>query len=561
MFILNKKRETKMTESKEIYKYSDNFGDISLYRDNNGFRALNINSGLQFLERDEHRYHQTVFMLPSLFAKPKQQKVLILGGGDGLGARELLKLPTVETIDLVDISSAMIFMSSQHPDMTMLNGNSLTDDRVTVHVQDSNDFIRNAKVENKKWDLIVLDYPDPSIDVNSPINHLFSKEHFAEVIDLLSDDGVMSIQSTSVYISPNVFAKINMNLQQVSTSVFDMVVNMQSFGDIGVIYCRKTKNDNQEWNLQHKVPKRAFFNAQSIARFLYFLEDEKPSLEPQDIENLTISELIKYDISADIKRIENNYYINQSVPSRNRLINISDGEVEKIYSEQKAKKTKQAKDIFVNNKIMLGYPNTKYELLPEDDFFFQSLDIERDENGYINSILKIKEDEEKIESEFIYIADVNSSLSAFKLYDKYLSKKNYEQPLIITYWEHNVLTQKLVDRFGGEIIEEGYTWNIQISETDITKRPKEDFSIELGELGNFEYNGILGCWSTNWVDTKHSTQQIVNLCIENGIPNLSIFSNTPPVEFDYYRYKVAKLDFSDKKANKLLSSLVKRISK
>jgi len=550
-----------MIESKELYKYSDSFGDISLYRDNDGFRALNINSGLQFLERDEHRYHQTVFMMPSLFAKSKQQKVLILGGGDGLGARELLKLPAVDTIDLVDISSAMIFMSSQHPDMTILNGNSLTDDRVTVHVQDSNDFIRNAKAENKKWDLIVLDYPDPSIDANSPINHLFSKEHFAEVIDLLSDKGVMSIQSTSVYISPNVFAKINTNLQQVSTSVFNMVVNIQSFGDIGVIYCRKSKNDNQEWNLQHEVPERAFFNAQSIARFLYFLEDEKPSLEPQDIENLTISELIKYDISADIKRIENNYYINQSVPSRNRLINIPDGEVEKIYNEQKKKKTKSVKDIFVNNKIMLGYPNTRYELLPENDIFFQKLDIERDEDGYVKSILKIKEDEDKIESEFVYIADVNSSLSAFKLYNKYLSKKNYEQPLLLTYWEHNILTQNLVDRFGGEIVENGYTWNIQINEADINKKPTEDFSIELGELGNFEYNGILGCWSTNWVDTKYNIQEIIEQCIENNIPNLSIFSLTPPVEFDYYRYKVAKLDFSENKANKLLNYIVKRISK
>jgi spermidine synthase len=551
----------------EVYRYTDQFAEMILFKDENGFRKLNINNGLQFMERDEHRYHQAVFMMPSLFTPSKEQRVLILGGGDGLGARELLKLPTVKSVDLVDISDSMIFMSSKHPEMTILNNNSLIDERVTVHVEDSNAFIERAKEANEKWDLIILDYPDPSVDENSPINYLFSKEHYADVMELLDEDGVMSIQSTSVYISPNVFSKIRLNLSYTATSVFSMVVNIQSFGDIGVLFVRNNKRDREvqenqmpAWKLEHTIPAKAFFTEHSINKFLYFLEDEKPTIALEDIDKISIPDLIKYDISADGKRIENNFFTNETVPSRSRLISVSEEEAENVYEEHRMERSKSVKDIFISNGYLLGYPNSGYEKLDEDDVFFKSLDTVKDKDGNIEAFLRVRQDDEFTESEFAYINNISNSPAFFKLYDKHLAKTNYK-PLLLTYWEHNVLTQNLVNKFDGEIIEEGYTWNIEIKEVDINKRRKKDLKLNLGNGDVFVYNGILGCWETNWVDTKHSVRDMVNLCIENDIPNLSIFSRTPPVEFDFYKYKVAKLDFSEGKASRLLKAVVKRIQK
>lgn len=150
----------------------------------------------------------------------------------------------------------------------------------------------------------------------------------------------------------------------------------------------------------------------------------------------------------------------------------------------------------------------------------------------------------------------------YKLYYKYLDA-NPEKPLIITYWAHNPLTQNVVDRFNGEIVDRGFTWNIPIANVDMNNRPKEDLRDNLDELGYFSYNGILGSWETNWVDTKNRLPEIIAFCKENNIPNLAIFSSTPPVEYDYFLYKVAKIDFNknNPKMSKTLRNVLKKIGR
>ena len=546
-----------MQDFEELYSWKDEFARITLYKDAGNFTSLNINNGLQFAEKDEHRYHQSVFMLPSLFSPVKKQKVLILGGGDGLGARELSKLEHIESIDLVDISDAMIFMSTKHPDMVALNHDSLNNGKVTVHIEDSLNFIQEATKRGQKWDLIILDYPDPSIEEDSPINVLFSKEHYADVMELLSDNGVLSAQSTSVYISPNVFAKISLNMEASSSAILRLVINIQSFGDIGVIFARKKADDNKEWKLHHEIPKKAFFNANSIGRFLYFLEDEQPSLAIKHIEKMDIATLIKYDISADIRRNKNNFFINDSVYAYSRFIDVSEEESIQIYEENKDRDYKTVKDIFVHNKYLLGYPNNDFEAMQEEDSFFQGFDVYRDKNGNIEGIVKFREDDDFTENEYIYYRNLKNVKPMFRAYSEYIKKSGYK-PMMITFWEHNILTENIVSKLGGEIVEEGFTWNVVLDGVDVNQKPQDNISFDLGENGKFVFNGILGCWETDWIESKHIFNEMVRLCIENNIPNLSIFSRTPPVEFDYFKYKVAKIDyFQHKKIKKIVDYFCK----
>lgn len=541
-----------MQNFEELYSWKDEFVKITLYNDTGGFTNLSINNGLQFAEKDEHRYHQSVFMLPSLFSPVKKQKVLILGGGDGLGTRELLKLDHIESIDLVDISEAMIFMSKKHHDMIALNYNSLNNEKVTVHIEDSLNFIQEAIKKGRKWDLIILDYPDPSVEENNPINVLFSKEHYADVIKLLSEDGVLSVQSTSVYISPNVFAKISLNMEASSSAMLRLVINIQSFGDIGVIFARKrSEYDNKEWKLHHEIPKKAFFNVSSIERFLHFFEDEKPSLAIEHIKEANIATLIKYDISADIRRNKNNFFINNSINSYKRFIDVSEEESIKVYEENKNRNYKTVKEIFVQNKYLLGYPNNDFESMQEKDSFFQSFNIYKDKNGNIDGIIKFREDDNFTENEYIYYKNLKNIKPMFRAYAEHI-KENGFKPILITFWEHNVLTENIVNKLGAETVEKGFTWNIALENVDISKKPQENIYFDLGENGKFVFNGILGCWETDWIESKQIFNEMVRLCIKNNIPNLSIFSKTPPVEFDYFIYKVVKLDYYKNKRYKRL---------
>src|SRR5207244_7493823 len=75
---------------------------------------LFLNSHLQFSSRDEYRYHEAL-VHPGLAAVPAPRRVLILGGGDGLAVREILKYPQVESITLVDLDPAMTKIFPSNP--------------------------------------------------------------------------------------------------------------------------------------------------------------------------------------------------------------------------------------------------------------------------------------------------------------------------------------------------------------------------------------------------------------------------------------------------------------
>ena len=86
---------------------------------------LFLNSHLQFSSRDEYRYHESLIH-PGLSAIPAPRRVLVLGGGDGLAVREILKYPQVESITLVDLDPEMTRLFSTNPMLTALNQKSFS---------------------------------------------------------------------------------------------------------------------------------------------------------------------------------------------------------------------------------------------------------------------------------------------------------------------------------------------------------------------------------------------------------------------------------------------------
>src|SRR4051812_26241387 len=90
---------------------------------------LFLNSHLQFSSRDEYRYHESL-VHPGLSALPGARRVLVLGGGDGLAVREILKYPTVQSITLVDLDAEMTRLFATHPLLTRLNQGALTSPRL-----------------------------------------------------------------------------------------------------------------------------------------------------------------------------------------------------------------------------------------------------------------------------------------------------------------------------------------------------------------------------------------------------------------------------------------------
>ena len=108
---------------------------------------LFLNAHLQFSSRDEYRYHEAL-VHPGLAALPNAKRVLVLGGGDGLAVREILRHPSVEHVTLVDLDPAVTGLFSTHPALTQLNGGSLSSPKVTVPFA-CNDRPRPAAVRSR----------------------------------------------------------------------------------------------------------------------------------------------------------------------------------------------------------------------------------------------------------------------------------------------------------------------------------------------------------------------------------------------------------------------------
>ena len=115
---------------------------------------LFLSSHLQFSSRDEYRYHEAL-VHPGLASIAGARRVLVLGGGDGLAVREILKYPNVESITLVDLDPEMTQLFSKHPYLKTLNGGSLTSPKVHVINDDAFPWLQgNAEM----FDFVVIDF-------------------------------------------------------------------------------------------------------------------------------------------------------------------------------------------------------------------------------------------------------------------------------------------------------------------------------------------------------------------------------------------------------------------
>jgi len=189
---------------------------------------LFLNSHLQFSSRDEYRYHEALIH-PGLASIPTPRRVLVLGGGDGLAVREILKYPQIESITLVDLDPEMTKIFSSHTMLTQLNQNSLSSPKLHVINADAFPWIdSNAD----SFDFIVIDFPDPT---NYSLGKLYTTAFYRAVARHLSAQGVIVVQSTSPMFARDSFWCIANTLKQAGLKTYPYHVYVPSFGEWGFV--------------------------------------------------------------------------------------------------------------------------------------------------------------------------------------------------------------------------------------------------------------------------------------------------------------------------------------
>lgn len=191
---------------------------------------LFLNGNLQFSSVDEYRYHEAL-VHPPVSQHPAPERVLILGAGDGMAVRELLKYPDIEQITLVDLDPAVVELATNDARLVALNEGSLNDERVTVVSQDAMVYLDDNR---QPFDIILADLPDPN---NVSIARLYSREFYRLVRHNLAPHGIFTTQATSPYFATEAFWSIVSSLEAAEFgTVTPYHVQVPSFGDWGFVY-------------------------------------------------------------------------------------------------------------------------------------------------------------------------------------------------------------------------------------------------------------------------------------------------------------------------------------
>jgi spermidine synthase len=170
---------------------------IVLTRWQNDLRLF-LDGNIQFSTVDEFRYHESL-VHPALGLIPRAERVLILGGGDGLAAREVFKHRSVRKIDLVDLDPEITRLFGKHPQLTAINNNSLSDPRLAVYNEDAQKHLERSKA---RYDLILIDLPDPN---NEGLGKLYTRTFYRLVVGHLHPTGILVTQATSPFYSTAAF--------------------------------------------------------------------------------------------------------------------------------------------------------------------------------------------------------------------------------------------------------------------------------------------------------------------------------------------------------------------
>lgn len=287
---INQYLEQNLYKDKIILSEQTKYQKLIITQFNKDIRLF-IDGNLQFSSLDEYRYHEGLVHIPANLT-PHLENILILGGGDGLAVRELLKYKSIKKINLIDLDEKMFEIFKGNEQLTQLNHNSLNNNKVQTITQDALTFIKN---DNALYDLIIVDLPDPR---TTQLSNLYNKQFYDLVRKRLSRTGIMVTQATSPFFANKAFWCIAKTVESSFPYSSQFHINVMSFGDWGFVIGSNIpiKIDDISINVDTK------FLTRQIAQNSFVFE--KDIIEPA---NITINTLFNPVIVEYYKQSWNNW--------------------------------------------------------------------------------------------------------------------------------------------------------------------------------------------------------------------------------------------------------------
>jgi len=233
--------EDKFYQDRIVFSTASPYQRIVVTQGRAGHR-LYLNGNLQFAQADEYRYHEAL-VHPAMAAHGAPRRVAVLGGGDGMAVREILKYPSVESVTLVELDPAMTRIFSENPMLAALNGHALQNPKVTVVNQDAFGWLQQ---DGEMFDVIVVDFPDPT---NFSIGKLYTNSFYALLDKRLAASGYAVVQTTSPLVARHSYWTVVHTIESVGLRTTPYHAHVPSFGEWGFVIASR-----RPWRLPEALP-------------------------------------------------------------------------------------------------------------------------------------------------------------------------------------------------------------------------------------------------------------------------------------------------------------------
>ncbi|MGZ6162294.1 MAG: polyamine aminopropyltransferase [Myxococcaceae bacterium] len=280
--------EEGMYADEVIFARSSPYQRIVVTRGRAGFQLF-LNGNLQFASADEARYHEAL-VHPAMSLAPGARRVLVLGGGDGLAVRELLKHRSVEEIQLVDLDPAMTRLARSFPLLRELNRDSLDSPRVQVTNEDAYTWLAG---DHGRFDAAIVDFPDPN---NFALGKLYTTHFYRMLRRALAPGAPVAIQGTSPLMARNSYWCVAQTLEAAGFAVRGYHAAVPSFGEWGFLLAR-----DAPFEVPASLPplELRFLNDAALAAMFVFPADM--ARVPTEVNRLDNQILVQY-YEAEWKR-------------------------------------------------------------------------------------------------------------------------------------------------------------------------------------------------------------------------------------------------------------------
>jgi spermidine synthase len=265
------------------------YGDGVIVRESSDYQRVVVTSGaggvrlflngnLQFHSRDEYRYHEAL-VHPALAAQGAPRKVLVLGGGDGMAVREVLKYPQVEQVTLVELDPHITRLFANSELLSGLNQGALRSPKLHLVNADAFTWLES---NDEMFDAIVIDFPDPT---NFSLGKLYTTSFYQRVDQHLAAGGFAVVQTTSPLLARRSFWTVVATIEAVGLTATPYHAHVPSFGEWGFVILGR-----RPWQPPRQLPEGLrFLSLEGLPALLQFPPDmSRVAAEPNRLSNQTL---------------------------------------------------------------------------------------------------------------------------------------------------------------------------------------------------------------------------------------------------------------------------------